>query len=254
MRTFKGVNRRVALAAAAGAFAAAAFASGPASAQVDTIRFAKGFGIPYLPVTVMDQQKLVEKQAAAAGYQTTLDLGDAECGLLRRHDQIGGQRQLAPSGEAVALDGCDQGFDWRLLGEAETASADRHVLAARERLEIHTRAERAAGTGDDADRQSGVAVETVHGLGEPLAHLRVDGVLGLRPVDGDDQDPVALFDQYCLFAVVSHGADRNGRRFRPARCVSASCRCQGHARCRGQDRCRCPVSSWAVAAALRRPA
>ncbi|MEP9348126.1 ABC transporter substrate-binding protein [Xanthobacter sp. KR7-225] len=52
--------------AAAGAVALLALA-GPASAQLTEIRFAKGFGIPYLPITVMQQQQLVEKQVAAAG-------------------------------------------------------------------------------------------------------------------------------------------------------------------------------------------
>ena len=45
----------------------------------------------------------------------------------------------------------------------------------------------------------------------PLADRGVDRVLGLRPVDGDDQDPVPLFDQDFGFGVdgfFAHSAAR----------------------------------------------
>src|SRR4051794_37415559 len=39
----------------------------PAGAEVTAIRFGKQYGLPYLPLMVMEQQKLVEKHAAQAG-------------------------------------------------------------------------------------------------------------------------------------------------------------------------------------------
>lgn len=47
--------------------AAAACAALPARAEVSEVRIAQQFGLGYLPLLVMKQQKLVEKQAAAAG-------------------------------------------------------------------------------------------------------------------------------------------------------------------------------------------
>ena len=139
---------------------------------------------------------------------------------VRGHDQVGGQRQFAATRQAIALNRRDQWFDRRTFGEAHAAALDHDVLAAREGLEVHPRAERSPGSGQHTDRQPGVVVEPVHRVGQSAAHLGVHGVLGLRPVDGDDQDPVALLDQDCLFAVVTHAADRNG----PA--SSARGRCQ----------------------------
>ncbi len=52
----------------AGAVAALA-ASAPASAETDHIRASKQYGLSYLPLMIMEDQKLVEKQAAAAGLR-----------------------------------------------------------------------------------------------------------------------------------------------------------------------------------------
>jgi NitT/TauT family transport system substrate-binding protein len=41
--------------------------SAPARAETDTLRVAKQFGISYLPITVMEERKLIEKHAKAAG-------------------------------------------------------------------------------------------------------------------------------------------------------------------------------------------
>jgi NitT/TauT family transport system substrate-binding protein len=39
----------------------------PAAAEVNTVRMSKQFGLPYLPMIVIEQQKLIEKHARAAG-------------------------------------------------------------------------------------------------------------------------------------------------------------------------------------------
>ena len=133
--------------------------------------------------------------------------------VLRRHDQVGGQRQLHPAGQPVALDRRDQRLDRRTFGEPHSAALDDDVLAARERLEVHAGAEGAARAGHDADRQAVLAVEPVHGVGQPLADRGIHRVLGLGPVDGDDQDAVALFDQDDFFALgfFAHAGDASDR-------------------------------------------
>ena len=41
----------------------------PAFAEVTTVRLAKQFGIGYLPLTLIEEQGLIEKHAAAAGLE-----------------------------------------------------------------------------------------------------------------------------------------------------------------------------------------
>ena len=141
------------------------------------------------------------QQPAAAGDQPALDFGNAERRVLRGHDQVGGQRQLGAAGQRVALDRRDQRLHGWTLGEAHAAALDDGVLAAGEGLEIHARAERTARAGQDAHRQAGLAVEPIHRRRPAHGHRGVDRVLGLRPVDRDDQDSVPLFDQNFGFSV-----------------------------------------------------
>ena len=62
-------------------------ASGAARAEVGEIRIAKGFGVSYLPLLVMEHEKLFEKHAKAAGLDSTatwmvLDGGTTQAQLL----------------------------------------------------------------------------------------------------------------------------------------------------------------------------
>ena len=115
--------------------------------------------------------------------------------------------------QRVALDRRDQRLGRRPFGEPHAAALDDDVLAARERLEVHPRAERAACTGQDADREAVLGVQAVHGVRQSPADRGVDRVLRLRAVDGDDQDPVALFDQDNFFALgfFAHVGDASDR-------------------------------------------
>lgn len=54
---------------AALALAPLALTASPARAEADTVRLAKQFGISYLPMTVMQELKLIEKHAAAKGFE-----------------------------------------------------------------------------------------------------------------------------------------------------------------------------------------
>jgi len=58
------------------AIALAAFAIGSARAEVSAMRVSRGFGVLYLPLMVMESEKLVEKHAKAAG------LGDVTASYL----------------------------------------------------------------------------------------------------------------------------------------------------------------------------
>jgi NitT/TauT family transport system substrate-binding protein len=49
------------------AFAAAVLAAGPALAETAEVKISKGFGVPYLPMMVMQDRQLLEKHAKAAG-------------------------------------------------------------------------------------------------------------------------------------------------------------------------------------------
>ncbi len=86
---------------AAGAFAALAcglFAAVPSQAEVSEVRIAKGFGIGYLPLIVMEDEKLYEKHAKAAGLASetkwlVIDGGTTQAQLL-----IGGNLEVSSGG------------------------------------------------------------------------------------------------------------------------------------------------------------
>lgn len=87
MKTSFRTGRRLAAGALIAA-ASAAFAATAARAEVSEIRIAKGFGIGYLPLIVMEHEKLFEKHAAAAGLKNSvarwmvLDGGTTQAQLL----------------------------------------------------------------------------------------------------------------------------------------------------------------------------
>lgn len=62
--------KRVAIAAVAAlALVPFGLAASPARAEVGTVRLARQFGVSYLPLTVMQELNLIEKQAAAKGFE-----------------------------------------------------------------------------------------------------------------------------------------------------------------------------------------
>ena len=64
----RGAGRRGVLRLAGAAFLALA-TLGTAQAEVATVRLAKQFGISYLPLTLMEQEQLLEKQAKQRGLE-----------------------------------------------------------------------------------------------------------------------------------------------------------------------------------------
>ena len=79
-----------------------------------------------------------------------------------------------------------RGGPWTM--PAKPRPSDVRPLAGHERLQVHPRAERAAGAGEDADAQGVLAVEPVERRRDALGDREVDGVARLRPVERDDQD------------------------------------------------------------------
>lgn len=72
MKTTNETKRRAFTRFSVGLLALAAGLAGlPAQAQASEIRFAKGFGIPYLPVIILEEQGLVEKHTKLLGLPET---------------------------------------------------------------------------------------------------------------------------------------------------------------------------------------
>jgi len=91
-----GITAR--LGAAFAALSCSLLAAPHAAAEVDEVRIAKGFGIGYLPLIVMEDENLYEKHAKAAGLSSTtkwlvLDGGTTQAQLL-----IGGNLEVSSGG------------------------------------------------------------------------------------------------------------------------------------------------------------
>ena len=75
----------------------AAAVAGSAQAEVDKVRISKQFGLPYLPMIVIEAQQLIEKNAKAAGLgdvaatwnQTAGPAADLDALLAGQADFIG---------------------------------------------------------------------------------------------------------------------------------------------------------------------
>lgn len=93
--TFRSIITRI-----AGAFAAACALAvvAPAHAEVDEIRIAKGFGIGYLPLIVMESDQLYEKHAKAAGLTSTAKWLVFDGGTNQAQLLIGGNLEVSSGG------------------------------------------------------------------------------------------------------------------------------------------------------------
>ena len=84
--------------------AASVIASGVARAEVSEIKVAQQYGISYLPIMVMEQQNLIEKQAAALGIKN-LKVGWSKFagGNVMTDALISGDLQFGSGGVGVLL-------------------------------------------------------------------------------------------------------------------------------------------------------
>lgn len=95
--------KRSALAALAlGALAASLWAPG-AEAQVKTVRLAKQFGISYLPLTIMEDKKLLEEQAQKLGVEVKTEWLQLSAGSPMNEALISGNLDFASGGVGPLL-------------------------------------------------------------------------------------------------------------------------------------------------------
>ena len=95
--------KRSALAALAlGALAASLWAPG-AAAQVKTVRLAKQFGISYLPLTIMEDKKLLEEQAQKLGVEVKTEWLQLSAGSPMNEALISGNLDFASGGVGPLL-------------------------------------------------------------------------------------------------------------------------------------------------------
>ena len=96
----KSAVRRITarFAGASATLLACALLAQPAMAEVDEVRIAKGFGIGYLPLIVMEDEKLYEKHAKAAGLDSTTKWMVVDGGTTQAQLLIGGNLEVSSGG------------------------------------------------------------------------------------------------------------------------------------------------------------
>jgi len=91
------------LALAVGAALAASLWSPGAEAQVKTVRLAKQFGISYLPLTIMEDKKLLEEQAKKLGIEVKTEWLQLSAGSPMNEALISGNLDFASGGVGPLL-------------------------------------------------------------------------------------------------------------------------------------------------------
>ena len=91
------------LALAVGAALAASLWSPGAEAQVKTVRLAKQFGISYLPLTIMEDKKLLEEQAQKLGVEVKTEWLQLSAGSPMNEALISGNLDFASGGVGPLL-------------------------------------------------------------------------------------------------------------------------------------------------------
>jgi NitT/TauT family transport system substrate-binding protein len=97
-----GASRRRLILGAAGAAGLLAF-SGPAAAEVDTVRIAEQFGIGYLPLQVMREHQLLEKHAREEGLEVTTEWLQFSGGAAMNDALLSGNLDFASGGVGPLL-------------------------------------------------------------------------------------------------------------------------------------------------------
>ena len=128
-----------------------------------------------------------------------LDLGQAERGAVAGDDDVGAQRQFQPAAEREAFDGGDHRLRAVHDGAPVFLLVARHDLdraGLRHLADVGAGGEHRVRAGDDqaADRRvGGMAGDLV---GEPRAHLEIERIAHLRPIEPQHGDGVRrAFDE-----------------------------------------------------------
>ena len=85
-------------------FAAAMLCRRPASAELAEINVAQQYGISYLPLMLMEEQKLIEKHAKAAGVDVKVGWAKFAGGNVMNDALLSGSLQFASGGVGTAGD------------------------------------------------------------------------------------------------------------------------------------------------------
>ena len=122
------------------------------------------------------------------------DLGLTELGVVGRHDEVAGHRQLEAAGQRIAVDLGDDGLGAAPDGSVAATSRGQHATPAPGvvRLllgQVVAGAERPAGAVDDDDPDGIVGDGRRDRLGQGLAQLVADGVELGRPVEREPDAP-----------------------------------------------------------------
>src|SRR3954468_8445780 len=100
VRALKGPAR---LALAAAALAAGSLLARGASAEAETVRLAKQFGISYLPLTIIEEKKLLEEQAKRLGVEAKTEWVQLSAGSPMNEALISGNLDFASGGVGPLL-------------------------------------------------------------------------------------------------------------------------------------------------------
>ena len=121
---------------------------------------------------------------------------DAEDRVTGGDAQIAPERELHPSGHAVALNGPDHG-----LAELQVcrphravAFADLWTGAFGERLQVKAGAEVAAGTGENGDAEPVIGIEAPECRRQRARTVAIDGVSSIGPIERDDHNRTSAVD------------------------------------------------------------
>src|SRR3954466_10269485 len=100
VRALKGLAR---LARAAAALAAGPLLAPGASAETQTVRLAKQFGISYLPLTIVEEKKLLEEHAKKLGIEVKTEWLQLSAGSPMNEALISGNLDFASGGGGPLL-------------------------------------------------------------------------------------------------------------------------------------------------------
>ena len=168
----------------------------------------------------------------------TLTSGQAELGALARHDDVGAQRQLEPAAEREAFDRGDQ----RLRAVGNRAPVFLHVArhdldrtGLRHFADVGAGREGRLRAGDDQAADFRVGAEARDLVGQPRAHVEIERIAHLRPVEPQHDDIVRrTFDQQRSDAVMGSIHHKGGRlpimRSLAANSTPSASRCSGRRR------------------------
>ena len=125
--------------------------------------------------------------------QSEPGFGEAEARVLAGDDQIASQDELKAAPVSDAVNGGDDHLgDLRMDQPPESLRRDDGQFALSERVDIHAggKYRRLTGQADRAYRI--VIIRLPQVTADQLGHLQVDGVLFLRPIEGDDRNLRAI--------------------------------------------------------------